>query len=456
MNRSADVRRPRRPTRAEQYAAGKTIRRRVPRSAHALWEPPAGRVDSVEVLEHTARSLDPRLVPIRFGRMSLSPFAFLRGSAAVMARDLASTPTAGLRVQLCGDAHVANFGVFATPERDLVFDANDFDETLAGPFEWDVKRLATSLVLAARQYGGSPEQAREVAVASVRAYRTQMAQFAREPYLVAWYAHIDRAWIPKVVNRAGRRSLDRTFDEARRRSGPDAFPHLVEKVRGEYRIREEPPLIVHDRRTASGHARALFRAYLRTIAEERRTLLERYELVDTARKVVGVGSVGTDCSVLLLLGDADVLDPIFLQLKEAQSSVWEPHAGPSPFANHAERVVVGQRMVQHASDICLGWTSLGSKDYYVRQLRDMRLSLDLATLGPKGFLGQAELCGASLARAHARTGDPARLSGYLGDKPAFDQAVGAFAGAYARQVEQDLRDFRRAVRSGRVAAVVDM
>lgn len=444
-----------RSTRAARYAAGKGLRRRVPRSAHSRWRPPADRPNAVDLIEHANRKLEARLLPIRYQRMALSPFAFFRGTASLMAHDLASTPITGLRAQLCGDAHVANFGVFATPERDLVFDANDFDETLPGPVEWDVKRLATSLVLAARQFHRTRAEAREAATAAVRAYREQMKTFAGEPYLHVWYAHIDRRWIPEPVNLAGRRSLERTIRKARRKTGPYAFPHLVERVRGEYRIRDEPPLIVHGGPSSTQRASRLYRTYLRSVPEERRQLLKRYALTDAARKVVGIGSVGTDCWVLLLLGDPDVFDPLFLQLKEARASVWEPYAGRSRFQNHAERVVVGQHLVQHSSDIALGWASLGSRDYYVRQLRDTKLSSDLAALGREAFIGQAELCGSALARAHARTGDSARLSGYLGDKPAYDDAVARFAEEYAHQAEQDFRSFRAAIRTGRLTAGPD-
>ncbi len=389
--------------------------------------------------------------------MSLSPFAFLRGSASVMARDLAATPTTGLRVQLCGDAHISNFGIFATPERDRVFDANDFDETLPGPFEWDLKRLATSLVVAARQNRLPKETGHDAAIAALRTYRERMQSFAEQSYFAIWYSHIDRRHIPNPVDRRGRAMLGQAFHKARRRTGLYAFPRMVEKVGGDLRIRDDPPLIVHYRGSEpSRKAHLTFRTYLRTLPDERRVLLERYELVDIAQKVVGVGSVGTDCSILLLLGDSDVQDPLFLQLKQAVASVLEPFAGASRFASHAERVVVGQHMVQQSSDVALGWSAAGGRDYYVRQLRDMKFSSDVAGMGARALTAQAELCGAALARSHARSGDPARISGYLGTKATFDEAVATFAHAYADQTVVDHRALVRAIRRGRLAASVDV
>jgi uncharacterized protein (DUF2252 family) len=446
-----------RKSRSERYDAGKAIRRRVPRSSQSLWQPPPDRPDPLELLEDSSRGRIPALVPIRYGRMSLSPFAFLRGSAAVMARDLAGTPTSGIRVQLCGDAHISNFGIFATPERDRVFDANDFDETLPGPFEWDLKRLATSLVVAARQNRLPKDTGHLAAVAAMRAYRERMNAFASASYFDVWYSHIDRRHIPNPVDRRGRAMLGQAFHKARRRTGLYAFPRLVDQVRGELKIRDDPPLIVHypGDREAKFAERAL-RTYLRSLPDERRVLLERYQLVDTAQKVVGVGSVGTDCSVLLLLGDSDRDDPLFLQLKQAVASVLEPYAGPSRFASHAERVVVGQHLVQQSSDVALGWSGVGSRDYYVRQLRDMKFSSDVAGMGPKTLTGQAELCGAALARAHARSGDPSRISGYLGEKGTFDEAAASFAAAYADQTVADHRALVRGIRSGRLSAEVDV
>lgn len=440
-------------SRAARFAAGKALRQRVARSSHATWTPSKDRPDPVDLLERLDRSRVPRLLPIRYGRMASSPFAFLRGSAGVMAFDLAGTPVTGLRVQLCGDAHIANFGVFATPERNRVFDVNDFDETLPGPWEWDTKRLASSLVLAARQNGFAKGDQRRAARAAVRSYRESMAAYARMRYLDAWYAHIDLTNLSDRVPRPGRRELGRALKLARRRTGYHAFPKLAKPLRGRYRIRDNPPLIVHYRDPADARDSARFYAqYLTTLPPERRLLLERYHLVDVAQKVVGIGSVGTVCSVLLLLADEDVSDPLFLQVKQAEASVLEPYAGASVYENHAERVVVGQHLIQEASDVFLGWGTLNANDFYVRQLRDMKFVTDPSTLGPKGLAGHGAICGAALARAHARTGDPAQISGYLGDGSAFDAAVAEFADAYADQVERDHAELVRAIKKGRLPA----
>jgi uncharacterized protein (DUF2252 family) len=444
---------PRFATRAQRFSAGKALRPRVPRSAHAIWRPAGDRPDPVELLEGSDRTRVARLLPIRYGRMALSPYTFLRGSAGVMAHDLAGTPVTGLQVQLCGDAHVGNFGAFATPERDRVFDLNDFDETLRGPWEWDVKRLATSLVLAARQARFPARVGRKAARAAVRSYRRSMARYARMRYLDIWYAHLDLESLRARVPREARKDIRRVVASTRHRSAFHAFPRWTETVRGRPVIRDDPPLIVHYRDHADARASARFyRTYLSTLPTERRMLLERYHLVDVAQKVVGVGSVGTVCSVLLLLGDDDVRDPLFLQLKQAQASVLEPYVGASPYANHAERVVVGQHLIQEASDVLLGWSTLESRDFYVRQLRDLRSSIDITALSPRELLGRGEACGAALARAHARTGDPAQISGYLGQGDAFDRAVADFAEAYAGQTERDYAEFLRAIRKGRLPA----
>jgi uncharacterized protein (DUF2252 family) len=440
-------------TRAARYAAGKALRRRVPRSSHAFWKPPTDRPDPVELLERSGRTRVARLLPIRYGRMAVSAFGFLRGSAGVMACDLATTPVTGLRVQLCGDAHVDNFGVFATPERDRVFDVNDFDETLPGPWEWDVKRLATSLVLAARQNGFSRGVFRRAVRRAVGSYRRAMAGYAQMRYLDVWYAHIDLESLPTRVPRPGRKDIRRAIEKARQRTGFHAFPKLVEPARGRYRIRDNPPLIVHydDHADADASSR-FYENYLSSLPVERRMLLERYHLVDVAQKVVGVGSVGTVCSVLLLMADRDLPDPLFLQLKQAEASVLEPYLGASVYRNHAERVVAGQHLIQEASDALLGWSSLESKDFYVRQMRDMRAPIDVSTLGPRWLVGKGEACGVALARAHSRTGDPARISGYLGEGGTFDDAVTDFAEAYAHQTERDYAGFLTAIKKGRLPA----
>jgi uncharacterized protein (DUF2252 family) len=442
-------------TRARRYAAGKRLRLRVPRSSHGRWSPPKDRPDPLELLRASNRRRIPSLVPIRYGRMSASPFAFLRGAAAVMAHDLAGTPVTGLRVQIAGDAHLSNFGVFATPERDRVFDVNDFDETLPGPWEWDVKRLATSLVLLGRQNACTSAEGRRAARGAVASYRRLIGEYARERYLDTWYSHIDLGTVAKMVRRAGREVIGGAVRRARDRTGLHAFPRLVEAVRGRYRIRDDPPLILHyPDRSEEEAARSFYERYVASLPEERRMLLERYHLVDVAQKVVGVGSVGTACSVMLLMGDRDLPDPLFLQLKQAFPSVLEPYAGPSAYASPAERVVTGQHLIQEASDILLGWGRVGSRDVYVRQLRDMKFSSEVAALGPKGLLGHGELCGSALARAHARTGDPAGIAGYLGPRGQFDRAVVRFAEAYADQTERDHAALRKAIRQGRIAARV--
>ena len=444
-------------TRRQRYEAGKAARQSVPRSGHSGWKPGRDRPDPVDTLLAESRNRVPSLVPIWFGRMSLSPFTFYRGSASIMARDLSTTPSTGARAQLCGDAHLSNFGVFATPERDRVFDINDFDETLPGPWEWDVKRLATSLILVGRHNGFPREVTERAAEAAIRAYRLAMESFGTARYLDTWYVHVDRESVARRSRRAGQKVIDVAVRHARRRTMFHAFPKLVHSVHGRYRIRDDPPLIVHYRDPADAEeSRRFFDRYLTTLSDERRTLLERYRIVDVAQKVVGIGSVGTVCSVILLMGDRDVEDPLFLQLKQASASALEPYAGPSEYENHAKRVVIGQRIIQEASDIFLGWSRLNSRDFYFRQLRDMKFSTDVATLRPKALLGHAELCGLALSRAHARTGDPAFISGYLGTRNVFDRAVTSFAEAYADQAEQDHTAFRRAIRRGRIAAISDV
>jgi uncharacterized protein (DUF2252 family) len=395
----------------------------------------------------------PELLPIRYGRMAASPFGFLRGAAGVMAHDLAGTPTTGLRVQLVGDAHVANFGLFATPERDQVFDANDFDETLPGPWEWDIKRLATSLVLAAEANGFPGRVARAAPRTAARSYRERLRTLSGWRYLDAWYSHLDLTEAKRDVGRLGQRLLRKELPQARQRTGFHAFPDLAEGAGGRARIRAAPPLIRHfGKARDEAMVREAFRRYRSTLPPERCALFDRYRLVDVAQKVVGIGSVGTRCSVGLFLADPDVAEPLFLQVKEALASVHEPYVGASPFPNHAERVVVGQRLVQEASDIFLGWSRSDGHDFYVRQLRDMKFSSDLTALGPKELLGQAELCGAALGRAHARTGDAAAIAGYLGPGEGFDEAIGAFAEAYARQTARDHAALVQAVARGKVEA----
>jgi uncharacterized protein (DUF2252 family) len=427
-------------SRKARYERGRSLREKVPRSSHAVWDPPRNRRDPVDIVEESNLARVPRLVPIRYGRMSLSPFTFLRGTAGLMASDLAHTPSTGLRVQLGGDAHLSNFGVFGTPERELVFDLNDFDETLPGPWEWDLKRLATSLVVAAQHNAFSPKKANRAALGAVRAYRMAMTRYARESYLGVWHSHLD---LPKLAREA--------------HTSLHAFPKLVRPARGGYLIRDEPPLIVHypdQQETETIHA--LYERYLASLPPERRMLLDRYHPVDVAQKVVGVGSVGTVCSVLLLLGDPKPLDPLILQLKQALPSALEPYAGASAFPNHAVRVVTGQRLIQEASDVFLGWSSLRDQDFYVRELWDFKSSVDATLMGPKALAGHGAFCGWALARAHARTGDPAAIAGYLGSSDAFDEAIASFARAYAEQTREDHATFVSAIRSGRISARIDI
>jgi uncharacterized protein (DUF2252 family) len=423
----------------------------VPRSDHAKFDRPKDRPDPVAKLVESDRPRDPRLLPIRYGRMARSPFDFLRGSTTLMARDLAGTPTTGLRVQLCGDAHLNNFGIVATPERNEVFDVDDFDETLPGPWEWDLKRLAVSLVIAGRQKSFARSATRRAVRRTIRTYRESMLRYASMRFLDTWYDHLDRRRVEKHVSRLAGHEVATDARRARRRTVLEAFPRLARAVGRGYRIRDDPPLIDHYSES-EGRAKMLriYPRYLASLPDERRALLERYTLVDVAQKVVGVGSVGTRCSVLLLLGDPDVDDPVLLQSKQALPSVFEPYVGASAYSNHAERVVVGQRLIQEASDVFLGWSRVRDEDFYVRQLRDMRFSPDVADATPRSLVGKGELCGATLARAHARTGDAAAISGYLGEKDVFDEAIVRFAEVYAEQVEEDYRLLLAAVRSGRL------
>ena len=440
-----------RTARATRSEVGKALRRRVPRSEHASFVPPKDRPDPIDLLVASDRARDPRLLPIRYGRMARTLFQFLRGSATLMTHDLAGTPITGLRVQLCGDAHLNNFGVFATPERDLVFDVNDFDETLPGPWEWDLKRLSVSIEVAARDRGWARSASRRAVRRTLQVYREAMLRYAGMRFLDVWYDHLDRRRVAKHVSRLARREVAIDVRRARRRTDLEAFPRLTRAVGRGYRIRDDPPLLRHSpAREARAKATRLFARYLASLPDERRALLERYSLVDVAQKVVGVGSVGTACSVMLLLGDPDVEDPVFLQVKQALPSVLERYLSPSPYPNHAQRVVVGQRLIQEASDVFLGWSRLGNQDFFVRQLRDMKFSPDVADATPRSLVGKGELCGAALARAHARTGDAAAIAGYLGDRDVFDEAVVRFAATYADQVAKDHRALLRAIRSGRL------
>jgi uncharacterized protein (DUF2252 family) len=378
--------------------------------------------------------------------MSASPFAFLRGAAAVMAGDLASSPTTDLRVQSCGDAHLLNFGIFASPERELVFDVNDFDETLPAPFEWDVKRLAASVMVAGRDQSFSKTRSAAAARAAAETYRTQMTAFASMGHLDVWYAHMDVNDLLALMRQAEARRLEsKVVRKAEQATSLGALGKLTTVVNGERRIKDDPPLVEH-LQTRHEPTQAV-RRYVRSLADDRRVLLSRYHLVDSARKVVGVGSVGTDDAVVLLLGDSDS-DPLFLQVKEAQTSVLAPFAGASMYANQGQRVVEGQRLMQAASDIFLGWTRVKERHYYVRQLRDMKGSINIEKLTESELVDYARGCGAALARAHACSGDPVAISAYVGGGKAFDQAMSRFAIAYAAQTDSDHQRLVEALKSG--------
>ena len=439
----------------QRRAEGRALRVDVPRSAHAGWTPPADRPDPISLLEERQSWRVPELVPIRVGRMLGSPFTFLRGAAEVMTHDLASTPTSGLRVQACGDAHLLNFGVFATPERHLVFDVNDFDETLPAPWEWDVKRLAASIAVAGRSISADPAAPGEAVRTMGWAYRNRIAQLATMAPLDVWYERVDVDAVIALArkqNVTSARTVERMAARARHHTSLAALPKLTELVDGQRRIIEDPPLILRAEHEVDV-PRTVIEGYVNSMSPERRILLERYRIVDTARKVVGVGSVGTRCHIVLLM-DPDDGAPLFLQVKEAEESVLAPHAGASQFGHHGERVVTGQRLMQAASDVFLGWaTGPYGHDYYVRQLRDMKGSVSIDLLTPEDLARYAALCGLTLARAHARTGDAAAIAGYLGSGEQFDRAIMAFADDYAEQTERDHQALVDAVAAGRIEAV---
>jgi uncharacterized protein (DUF2252 family) len=456
-------------TAAERVARGKAARGEVPRSSHAIFEPAPHRVDPIELLERQAGTRVPELVPIRYGRMLLSPFTFYRGAAMIMASDLAATPRSGLNVQCCGDAHLSNFGVFASPERQLVFDLNDFDETLPGPWEWDVKRLAASMLIAARDNGYAVKSQDQIVLDTVAGYRTAMASFAAMKNLDVWYARLDIGAAlaelgPQLTPKAVKRT-EKNLAKARTRDSMSAFSKLTRVVDGEARIVSEPPLIVpldelvegDERDQMFDWLRELLRSYRETLVHDRRVLLEQYHLADFARKVVGVGSVGTRAWIVLMLGN-DGQDPLFLQMKEAEQSVLEGSLGPSEFENHGERVVAGQRLMQAVSDIFLGWLHVESaldgkqRDFYGRQLKDWKGSAEIEQMAPKVMAHYGRLCGWTLARAHARSGDRRAIAAYLGKSATFDRAIVEFSHAYAEQNERDYQELVAAVKSGRITA----
>jgi uncharacterized protein (DUF2252 family) len=451
----------------ERAARGKLVRAEVPRRSHAEWEPPATRSDPIDLLERQAATRAAELVPIRYGRMLVSPFAFFRGSAAIMACDLATTPRSGLQAQLCGDAHLSNFGLFGTPERRLAFDLNDFDETHVGPWEWDVKRLAASIAVAGRERGFSGKERRTAVLAMAAEYRSAMRRFAALSNLEVWYAHVD---VDRLFDET-RAELDRGtvkrteagLAKARTRDHLRTLEKLAEIVDGEPRIVSDPPLIVPidelvegaELEQLLGWLRSAFEEYRETLATNHRRLLEQYRLVHFARKVVGVGSVGTEAWIALFLG-RDNGDPLFLQIKEAQESVLEPFLGPSVFEQHGERVVAGQRLMQAASDVLLGWKRVEGEDratdFYIRQLNDWKGSANVERSTPPSMAGYGRMCAWALARAHARSGDRIAIGSYLGSSDAFDQAIATFAEAYADQNERDFRSLVAAVETGRLQA----
>jgi uncharacterized protein (DUF2252 family) len=483
------------PSVEERAARGEDARRSTPPSVHARWRPAPDRPDPVALLEEQNRTREADLIPVRHGRMIVSPFTFYRGTARIMAADLAPTPIAGLDVQLCGDAHLSNFGLFASPERRLVFDLNDFDETLPGPFEYDVERMAASFAVAARNNGFSPPDVRDAAYAAVTSYRTAMAEFASMRTMDIWYAHLDEDQLMATIYEAvgtqaaettktaktgkgqGKaekkdakkqeklarevKRAERGREKARTRDSLQALSKLGELVDGQYRIVSQPPVLVPARELGATYhmsgdeleqvIRDQLRAYRVSLRDDQRRLLERFQVIDVARKVVGVGSVGTRAFVVLLQG-RDAADPLFLQIKGAAASVLESHLPHSRFRAHGERVVQGQRLMQAASDIFVGWTKgvEAGRHYYWRQLRDMKGSAQVEVMSPAALEVYAGFCGWTLARAHARSGDPVAIAAYLGDDDAFDAAITDFSLRYAEQNERDYEQFVKDVRAGRL------
>ena len=436
----------------ERYALGKALREKVPRGRHAGWKPPVRRRNPIDLLIESSAGRIPSLLPIRYGRMLQSPFTFYRGAAAIMAADLATAPKTGVRVQVCGDCHLMNFGGFATPERRIIFDINDFDETLPAPWEWDVKRLSTSFVVAARSNRFSKRDARAAATAAVSSYREHLASIAEMPTMQAWYVSVS-GLAETVGNPRLRKRYDKVVRAERVHGSANEFAELAHYVDGVPRIKDDRPLVYHvDAERAPAFWRRIhreLRRYRESLPDDRRVLFDRFQLCDMAMKVVGVGSVGTACAVALFLAAKE--DPLFLQFKEAHSSVLEPFAGKSAYANHGERVVMGQRLMQAASDIFLGWTTGGeARHFYVRQLRDIKIKPLVEIMEPPDLLSYAEACGWALARAHARSGDAALLAGYMGKGATFDEAIADFAVAYADQNERDHQELVKAVRADRI------
>jgi uncharacterized protein (DUF2252 family) len=456
------------PSASERAAKGRAARTAAPRASHAEYAPPADRRDPVDVIEQQSATRVPEFVPIRYGRMIESPFRFYRGAAAIMAADLAGTPRSGITAQLCGDAHMLNFRLLGSPERRLMFDINDFDETLPGPWEWDVKRLAASFVIAGRQNGFTVKERQAIVLATVRSYREWMRRYAAMRNLEVWYASIDvdvvQELYAKNLHKVGRQRLSEMIAKARSKDNLRAFDRLTHVVDGQLRIIADPPLIQPisdflpdiERTDLEGRIKALLDGYGRSLPSDRRALLDQFQVVDMARKVVGVGSVGTRCWIILLLG-RDERDPLLLQLKEASQSVLAEHVGASVYDNQGQRVVAGQRMMQAAGDIFLGWHSVSGidgqeRDFYVRQLYDWKGIAVAEQMVPAGMLQFGQVSGHTLARAHARSGDRIAIAEYLGSGDTFDQALARFAESYADQNERDHAALVEAVRTGRVPA----
>lgn len=448
------------PSYAELYAMGKSLRKKCTRESHAAWKAPHNRPGPLELIKQSNEGRVPQLIPIRHGRMLRSSFTYYRGAALNMAADLAGTPSSGLIVQACGDCHLMNFGAFATPERRVIFDINDLDETLPAPWEWDVKRLAASFVLACRDNGFSEDTARDAVLSCVRSYREKMAEYSEMPVLDVWYSSIDiEKFLPEVRDEDARKRLQKRLVKARQRSVLEhEYPQLVTTAGIAPVIKENPPLIFrfhdHENEEQLAFFRQAFADYRETLNEDRRLLLDRYMVMDFAMKVVGVGSVGTICGIILLMAGAH--DPLFLQIKQARPSVLEPYTAKSRHSNNGERIVHGYRMMQSASDIFLGWTEgkLG-RQFYLRQLKDMKVKPLVEMFTPGVMLQYAEVCGWTLAHAHARSGEPAKISGYLGKGDKFDEAIADFSAAYADQSERDHEVLLQAARAGDLEVFVE-
>ena len=443
-------------SRDQRLAAGQALRDTVLRTSHADWKGPARRRDPIAILKASNRDRLPELVPVRYGRMLRSPFTFLRGSAGLMAHDLAITPASGIRVQACGDCHLLNFGLFATPERNLVFDMNDFDETLPAPWEWDLKRLAVSFVVAARDNHLTDKQAQAAAVECVRAYRVRLRECSKMSPLEVWYDRLDAQTIIEMAPNAKLRKFrTKLVAQAQQRIGDYLYPKISGEVGGRRRLIDQPPILFHvSEKGFELVVREALTAYRASLPDERRVLFDRYRMEDIAIKAVGIGSVGTRCFVGLFFSAEN--HTLLLQFKEARSSVLEPYAGKSLYDNHGQRVVTGQRLMQSASDIFLGWThSRFGRHFYVRQLRDMKMSVPVEGATAEQAMLYAELCGRTLAHAHAKSGDAAMISGYMGKSDTFDRAIGQFALAYADQNEKDHAALVAAVKSGRIKAIME-